>query len=300
MGTLTCNELAELKASHSDLRVIDVRLASVYAERHLHDALNNCVYEVAFGERMAQLVPDKDEPICVYGEAGSLESQTAAEKLERMSYTQVSVLEGGIESWIEKGLPTEIHDSAGPVETDTFPPEGERPIQVGASQVEWTGRNLASKHWGTLGLSSGYLEFREGELVGGMAVIDMHSIKNRDITDPEARKLLEEHLASDDFFNVTQYPEAIISLFNVIPLANVPTGTPNLHISARLTLKGVTETIEFLATAGIDGKGNWTAQASFDFDRTRFNVLYGSGRFFKKLGMHLVNDLINLQLKVVA
>jgi hypothetical protein len=29
-------------------------------------------------------------------------------------------------------------------------------------------------------------------------------------------------------------------------------------------------------------------------------VIYGSGRFFRNLGMHLVNDLISVELKLVV
>ena len=50
----------------------------------------------------------------------------------------------------------------------------------------------------------------------------------------------------------------------------------------------------------MDAEGRFVAQAHFDFDRTLWNVVYGSGRLFEKLGMHLVNDLISLQLKIVA
>jgi len=38
----------------------------------------------------------------------------------------------------------------------------------------------------------------------------------------------------------------------------------------------------------------------FSFDRTRWKVLYGSGRFFHRLGMNLVNDLIQLEIKIVT
>ena len=42
------------------------------------------------------------------------------------------------------------------------------------------------------------------------------------------------------------------------------------------------------------------AEANFDIDRTRWNIVYGSGKFFEKLGMHLVNDLVSIQLKIVV
>jgi hypothetical protein len=42
------------------------------------------------------------------------------------------------------------------------------------------------------------------------------------------------------------------------------------------------------------------AEAHFDIDRTRWNVIYGSTRFFENLGMHLVFDLISFQVRIVA
>ena len=42
------------------------------------------------------------------------------------------------------------------------------------------------------------------------------------------------------------------------------------------------------------------AEAQFDIDRTRWNIIYGSNRFFSHLGMHLVYDLISLQMKIIT
>jgi len=42
------------------------------------------------------------------------------------------------------------------------------------------------------------------------------------------------------------------------------------------------------------------AQATLDIDRTQWNISYGSGRLFEKLGMHLVNDLVTLEFFLVA
>ena len=37
-----------------------------------------------------------------------------------------------------------------------------------------------------------------------------------------------------------------------------------------------------------------------DIDRTDWGVLYGSGRFFRRLAGHLVNDSIELQLRLLT
>ena len=56
----------------------------------------------------------------------------------------------------------------------------------------------------------------------------------------------------------------------------------------------------FFKSAGITAEGKAAAQASFAIDRTRWNVKYGSGRLFRNLGGHLVNDMIELQLRIVS
>lgn len=41
------------------------------------------------------------------------------------------------------------------------------------------------------------------------------------------------------------------------------------------------------------------AVASLDVDRTAFGSIYGSARFFEHLGMHIVYDVIHLQVRLV-
>jgi hypothetical protein len=62
----------------------------------------------------------------------------------------------------------------------------------------------------------------------------------------------------------------------------------------------VTEDLGFPALIeGLSG-GELAAEAHFDIDRTRWNVIYGSGKFYEKLGMHLVHDVISLGLHIVT
>jgi len=57
---------------------------------------------------------------------------------------------------------------------------------------------------------------------------------------------------------------------------------------------------EFGCVAGVTPDGKLAAQASFLIDRTVWNVIYGSGKFFSRLGGHLVNDLVDIEIKVVT
>ena len=67
-----------------------------------------------------------------------------------------------------------------------------------------------------------------------------------------------------------------------------------------LTLKGTSGPLTFRAAAGVTPDGKAAAQAVLSFDRTYWNVLYASGRYFHRLGMHLVYDLIDLEIKIVT
>lgn len=279
--------------------IIDVRLEDDCRACHLPGARSNCVFEVAFLERMTALAPEKQTPVCVYGEsAGSFESRMAAGKLVRAGYRDVLDLREGIEGWKAAGLPIENG------QTVTIPnPQalnGRRDIDLGESRVEWLGRNLLNKHFGSIGLKSGWLEFAAGRLVSGAFVIDMRTIACDDLAGGPLHDVLVAHLQSDDFFDVELYPEATFAIVNASMLDGAGPGAPNLHIRGELTLKDVTRCIEFTATTGLTDDGRPAAQAAFPIDRTEWNVLYGSGKLFHRLAGHLVNDLIELQFRIVA
>ena len=134
----------------------------------------------------------------------------------------------------------------------------------------------------------------------GEITLDMTSIENTDMEDPSLRALLAKHLKSDDFFDVDRFPTAQVSITSIDAIADAPQSSPTHRIHGHLTLKGVTKEVDFLAQIGMTVTGELIARADFDVDRTRWNVIYGSGKFYEKLGMHLVSDLISLDLKIVA
>lgn len=58
--------------------------------------------------------------------------------------------------------------------------------------------------------------------------------------------------------------------------------------------------LEFSATVSKTAENDFLAEAHFDIDRTKWGIIYGSARFFEYLGMHLVFDLISIQVRIVA
>jgi len=279
------------------LTLVDVRLADDHAAAHLPGAVNNCVYEVVFGQRMQEISPDREAVVCVYGQhEKSYESRMAAEKLEREGYTAIWDLRAGLDGW---RLAEYDLVEGGPLPTDPAWPVGRHHLDLAECKVSWLGRNLLNSHWGTVAIKEGYLDCTLDGLSGGEVVLDMTALKCDDLAGHDMHDILIAHLQNDDFFDVERYPEARLSIVEGRWVQGAAPGSPNLAVAARLTLKDITADLNFTTTAGISPDNKIGAQATITLDRTRWNVLYGSGSLFARLGGHLVNDDIELRVRLV-
>lgn len=136
--------------------------------------------------------------------------------------------------------------------------------------------------------------------IGGEFTVDMNRIENFSLQGDELQPVLIAHLKSDDFFFTELFPTATYTIENAEPIEGAGIGRPNYAVKGQLILRGVKAGLDFDATANpIDG-GGISAEAHFDIDRTRWGVIYGSSRFFRHLGMHLVYDLISIQVRLFA
>lgn len=295
---LSAQELNALHQQDPHLVIVDVRLSDDYSRRAIAGAVNNCVFEVTFQKRLEEILPNLQTPVCVYGASQtSHEASMAAEKMLRAGYTEVYQLAGCLEAWCQAGLPEQ--GSQEPLESPTFP-SGRFLLDLTESRVEWLGRNLLNKHSGHLPIQSGYLDIQNETLTGGEIVFAMNEVTCDDLAGNPYHDVLIAHLRSDDFFDTEQFPEARLSLQQASRIPGAALGSQNLEVEAELTLKGITHSIQFTAAAGLDAEGRYGAQAALSIDRTRWGVLYGSGRFFSRLAGHLVNDQIEIQVRIVT
>ena len=275
--------------------LIDVRLKDDFEEAHIPKAVSNCVFEVAFLQRMTA---EKSQPIVVYGaDSESYESQMAAEKLSRAGYKNVSDYREGISGWEDAGGSVTRNKPRPP---DPQITDGKHDIDLKESFLEWSGRNLLNKHHGRIGFSIGSVTIAQGELTGGEFVIDLKRIGCSNLQGTDLHDVLIRHLKSDDFFDVERFPEARFVIRQAKRIEGTTAGHPNLEITGELSVKDVSAPITFLATAGVTSNGKAAAQAVLAFDRTQWNMIYGSARYFNRLGMHLVNDLIDLDIRIVT
>ncbi|WP_395737180.1 YceI family protein [Prosthecobacter sp.] len=294
MNTLS---LTQVQAQQSSATLIHVLPEEHFACAHLPGATNACVYETVFVSKVAELVPDKNTPIIVYGAGGdSLDASTAAEKLEKAGYAKVSAFMGGIAEWKQNHLPLE----GTLAEPAAASPDGRYEIDTETSLVRWTGRNLFNHHHGTLKLSGGQIEIQNGVLQSATFTLDMNSIACEDLADTAFNAMLIRHLRDDDFFAVDRFPTAEFVCTHADPLPSCTPGTPNYTLHGDITLRGVTRPLSFPAVIAAADASHLTGQAQFELDRTQFGSHYGSGRLFAFLGKHVVNDHIHLHIKLHA
>jgi rhodanese-related sulfurtransferase len=297
-ATITCQELYKRLTDGDAPRVIDVLPPEVYAARHLPGACNACVYEIVFLKGVAELAPDPATPLVLYDATGTtMAAATAREKLLEAGYRDVGVLDGGLAGWCAAGFPVEQASDPPP---EPVLGDGTYRLDPSASVLEWTGRNFNNRHYGRIPFSAGEIVIAAGELQWGELTLDMTGITNLDLQDETYRQMLVRHLKSDDFFAVDRYPVASMAISGWLPITGATPGAPDHTVQGELTIKGVTRRIAFPAAVAPQEDGSLKAQATFDIDRTAWNITYGSGKLFEKLGMHLVHDRIDIELFIVA
>lgn len=278
--------------------LLDVLPPEVFREGRLPGAVNACIYEVTFLDQAGALVPDRKMPLVVYcAGPSSRASADAAERLLGAGYADVHRFEGGREAWREAGYPFEGRPDDPPPEER--PRDGEYAVDLERSLVGWIGRNPGGSHDGTLRFKSGRVTAKGGRVAKGFLEIDMTSIDVADLAGDMA-DLLKRHLESDDFFAVARHPVARLEITRMTPIAGATPGAPNYEAEGKLALRGVTNPVAFPAVVAARNGNELTLEAHFDLDRTRWNVNYGSGKLYASLGMHLVNDHITVQVRVLA
>lgn len=285
-----------------DILVLDVLPPEHHAARHIPGSRNHCVYEMTFLDQLSQAGISQTTPIVVASSSHRcLGAQDAADKLLAAGYANVTICQDGLEGWMQAGYDLEGHlgdEPASPCELGIS--NGLLHLDPQASRIQWTGRSRNGFHRGTVLLSSGTTRFKEGRLVMGSFTLDMRSLKDEDMEDQALAAVLIAHLSSGDFFLVDAHPEALFETTHVTPLAGHTPGSANYEVEGQLTLRGVTRDLHFPVTVERLDDGRLSLEAHFDLDRTRWGARYGSGRFFEKLGMHLVHDVVSIQLRLVS
>lgn len=162
------------------------------------------------------------------------------------------------------------------------------------SKLTWTARKVTGQHTGNISVNKGSLSLDNNVLKSGSFELDTRTITNTDLTDPAANAKLIGHLKSDDFFAVEKHPAAGFVITSV-----TPKGGNDYDIAGKLTIKGITNDINFPATITVD-KGKLTAKANLKVDRTKYDIKFRSKSFFENLGDKVIYDDFDLDIALVA
>jgi rhodanese-related sulfurtransferase len=95
-------DVAARRDRNEDFLLVDVREDSEFAKDHIPSAMH--IGRGVLERDIEAKVPSKDREIVLYC-GGGFRSALAAESLQRMGYTHVVSMDGGITAWREAGWP---------------------------------------------------------------------------------------------------------------------------------------------------------------------------------------------------
>lgn len=161
-------------------------------------------------------------------------------------------------------------------------------INIKKSTIKWIGEYTFyfGGHNGFINFKEGYFTKQNDVITGGEFIIDMNSITNTDIEKgSKANASLVNHLKDPDFFDVKKYPLAKLKITKV-----EYSDKKNARIEADLTLKGVTNSINFRTEFNYQEK---ELKTRFKIDRKKWNVNYQS-----KFKDSVISDAIGFEVSI--
>ncbi len=171
-------------------------------------------------------------------------------------------------------------------------------VDPSKSELNWTAKKVGGEHTGNVKISRGELNVEANKLTGGSFDIDMKSLTDTDLTNPEWNGKLTGHLKSEDFFSVEKHPFSTFKITKVEPIVGATAGEPNYNITGDLTIKGITNPITFPAVVTITGNGA-EAAARFEVDRTKWDIKYRAA-LIGTVADKVIDDNFTIDLKVIA
>ncbi|PXY46411.1 YceI family protein [Flavobacterium hydrophilum] len=162
------------------------------------------------------------------------------------------------------------------------------------SSVDWTGRKVTGAHNGTISIKEGNFILDNGNVKEGNVTINTSSIKILDITDPAANAQFAVHLASDDFFSIEKFPTASFDISSVKEISG-----NTFYLEGNLTIKDITHVAGFEAVVE-NNRNAITLSGKLVIDRTKYDIRFRSGNFFKDLGDTLIYNDFELDFNITA
>jgi len=90
--------------NEGNVQLVDIRTPGEFNQSHISGSLNYDYYQRTFMSQMNTL--DKSEPVYIYCRSGS-RSRSASSKLQKVGFTKIYDLKGGINYWLRDGYKME-------------------------------------------------------------------------------------------------------------------------------------------------------------------------------------------------
>lgn len=168
-------------------------------------------------------------------------------------------------------------------------------IDTKASKVHWTAKKVTGGHTGYLSVGTGTVMVENNNVVGAQVNMDLNSIVCTDLKDAGTNQKFVGHLKSDDFFSVSNHPVAKFEITTIVPGST----SGEYNVKGNMTIKGITNEISFPAKVSM-ANGTVKAVGTAKLDRTRWDIKYGSGKFFEGLGDKMIYDEFEVTFDISA
>ena len=170
-------------------------------------------------------------------------------------------------------------------------------IDTSKSVINWKAYKTGGSHIGTVKIWQGSIDLDDdGIPVGGSITFDMNTISDTDQPAP-LKASLEQHLKSDQFFDIEKFPT---SQFIVEKVDHTADSDGYYAVSGFMSLKGIKNEILFKIKFVTIDKEIKIESNTIHLDRTRWGISYGSKNIFKKLADHVVADVFDVTGEIYA
>lgn len=157
--------------------------------------------------------------------------------------------------------------------------------------IKWTGSMPAKTHTGLISPKAFEVSIKEDGTIESLSIsLEMDSIDVTDLKEGKMRNKLMEHLRSDDFFDVENYPTSGFVMSNF----------ENGNIFGMIEIRGIKKEFSFPVEIEASIENGWILSGEFSFNRQDFNVKYQNRGFFGTAKDKLIRDeiYVNVSLKV--
>ncbi|MBL7768754.1 MAG: YceI family protein [Flavipsychrobacter sp.] len=140
-----------------------------------------------------------------------------------------------------------------------------------SSTIEWKGNAPDHFHTGAFKVKGSLKTDGKGKITSGDFTNPVASITNFDLTDPDVREQLLNHLKSADFFNMAVHPNTTFHITKVEPYSSGSSSSVNTMITGDFTMIGQTHSVEIPAEVKFE-YGKMSAEGNFKLNRLTWGM----------------------------